>query len=197
MIVRKLSEYGREEALLGLSLSFYDHQDNIQDWWYESGKEVKAAKQAGVLAFKGLGHNKYLASIGVWLYIQAARCWWSEFDTYKVGVTANSSSTMHTLSRRQTNENDFEQGTSLSSIEAFNSCLQDYKDPESTFYHDITRLKLNLPEGWLQERQVFCNYMSLQNIIKQRTGHRLDYWDIFCDRVLEQVDYPELLKEQE
>ena len=194
MIVKVLNECGDNEAIMGLSLSFYDHAEPLDDWWTLE-KQEKAAHRSEVLAFKGGGHNKYLASMQVWLYVQAARCWWSEFDTYKVGVTANSSSTMHTLSKRQVNENDFEQGTSKYAISAFNDCLLDFKDPESPFYHDITRLKINLPEGWLQERQICCNYMSLQNVIRQRTGHRLKYWSYFIDRVLEQTIYPQLLRD--
>jgi hypothetical protein len=194
MIVRKLSEHGDEEAVLGLSLSFYVHQEPLDDWWTLE-KAAKASRRSEVLAFKGRGHNKYLASMMVWLYVQAPRCWWSEFDTYKVGVTANSSSTMHTLDKRITNMGDYELGTSYYCVEAFNRCLEEYKNPNSLHYKNISRLKLNLPEGWLQERQICCNYMSLQNIIRQREGHRLTYWTTFIDAVLDQVDYPELLKE--
>ena len=193
MIVKVLNECGDNESILGLSLSFYDHKEDLNNWW-TLDKQEKATHRSEVLAFKGGGHNKYLASMQVWLYIQAARCWWSEFDTYKVGVTANSSSTMHTLSKRETNANDYEEGTSIYAITAFNDCLLDFKDPESIYYHDITRLKVNLPEGWLQERQICTNYMTLQNIIKQREGHRLKFWSYFINSILEQVAYPELLK---
>jgi hypothetical protein len=196
MIVKVLGEYGREEALLGLSLSFYDHKENLENWW-DSDKIIRADRRAKALAFKGMGHNKFIASMGVWLYIQAPRCWFSEWDTYKVGVTANSSSTMHTISNRVTTKEDYELGTSYYCIEAFNRCLEEYKNPNSLHYKDISRLKCNLPEGWLQERQVSTNYMSLQNIIRQREGHRLKYWSTFIDSILEQVEHPELLKETE
>jgi hypothetical protein len=196
MKVEVLREAGFEEAAMGLSLSFYDHKEGLYDWWTEE-KEEKGKYRLTKLAFKGGGHNKAIASMQVWLYIQAARCWWSEFDTYKVGVTANSSSTMHTLSKRLTNESDYEVGTSPNIIKAFNECLQDFSNPEHPEYHNITTLKINLPEGWLQERQICCNYMSLQNIIRQRTGHRLTYWKTFIDLVLDQVAYPELLRNKD
>ena len=192
MKVQILNETGTEEALLGLSLSFYDHNEPL-DYWWTSEKQIKAAKRAVALAHKGGGHNKFLASINIYLYIQAPRCWWSEWDTYKVGVTANSSSTMHTLDKRFTGPNDYEEGTSISSINSFNECLKEYRDPLSIYYKDVTRLKLNLPEGWLQERQICMNYMSLQNVIRQRTGHRLKFWKVFIDSVLEQVEHPEFL----
>jgi len=192
MEVKVLREAGYEEALLGLSLSFYDHREDIATWW-NGDKKLRAVRRASALAFKGGGHNKFLESIQVWIYIKAARCFWSEFDTYRVGITKNSSSTMHTLDKREVTIDDFEIGTSLQSIEAFNKCLIDYKNVESIYYKDITRLKNNLPESWLQERQVSVNYMTLQNILRQRDGHRLYYWDTFRESVLEQVEHPELL----
>jgi len=192
MKVQILSETGYKEALLGLSLSFYDHNEPLENWWTLEKLE-KASRRAIALAHKGGGHNKFIASIGIYLYIQAPRCWWSEWDTYKVGVTANSSSTMHTLDKRYTIHEDYEEGTSRTSVDSFNYCLYEYKDPKSPHYKNITRLKLNLPEGWLQERQVCMNYMSLQNIIRQRSGHRLKLWKVFIDSVLEQVEHPEFL----
>jgi hypothetical protein len=193
MLVEVLNESGYDSALLGLSLSFYDHREPITIWWNKE-KIAKAEKRAGLLASKGGGHNKFLASIQIWLYVQAPRCFWSEFDTYKVGVTANSSSTMHTLDKRHVVMDDFEEGTSLYMVNTFNFCLDEYRNPESEHYKDITRLKCNLPEGWLQERQICLNYMSLRNIVAQRDKHRLKYWNMFIDSVILQVKYPELLK---
>jgi hypothetical protein len=196
MQVKVLEEHGLDNALLGLSLSFYDHLEPIDDWWTEE-KKIKAYKRANLLAFKGGGHNKFLESIQVWVYVQAARCFWSEFDTYRVGMTKNSSSTMHTLDKRQVVVEDFEVGTDIHIIDHFNQhCLAAYKDPGSVWYKDITRLKDNLPEGWLQEREVCLNYMTLQNIILQRTGHRLKYWKFFIEEILKQVKYPQLLRQE-
>jgi hypothetical protein len=192
MKVLVMNEEGYHAALLGLSLSFYDHKEDLIEWWTDE-KEAKAIKRATLLASKGGGHNKFLASIQIWLYVQAPRCFWSEFDTYKVGVTANSSSTMHTLDKRHVVMYDFEEGTSLYMVNAFNHCLDEYRNPESEHYKDISRLKCNLPEGWLQERQVCLNYMSLMNIISQREKHRLVYWKQFVADILEQIEHPELL----
>jgi hypothetical protein len=90
---------------------------------------------------------------------------------------------------------DFEEGTTHAAINNLNQCIRDYNDAESIYYRDITRLKMNLPEGYLQERQICLNYMALQNIIRQRKGHRLKMWKIFIDSVLEQVQHKELLVE--
>ena len=197
MEVIKLQEAGYEQALLGLSLSFYDHKEPLALWW-NAEKFSRAERRAKALAHKGGGHNKFLESIQVWLFVQAPRCWWSEFDTYRTGMTKNSSSTMHTLDKRETEAFDYETGTSQQAINAFNISLQAYKNPESFFYKDITRLKMNLPEGWYQERQISTNYMTLQNIIRQREGHRFHYWNtVFIKSVLEQVEHPYFLIKQE
>ncbi|MCK9240314.1 hypothetical protein [Desulfocurvus sp.] len=45
------------------------------------------------------GHNKVLESMCVWLDVRMPRYWWQEFDTYRVGVTKQSESTMHILIR--------------------------------------------------------------------------------------------------
>jgi hypothetical protein len=192
MEVKVLEEHGYESALLGLSLSFYDHKEELSTWWDED-KKLRAVRRASALAFKGGGHNKFLESIQVWIYIKATRSFWSEFDTYRIGITKNSSSTMHTLDKRYVTKEDFEEGTSIHMVNLFNSMLDDYKDTKSKYYKDITRLKANLPEGWSQERQVCVNYMTLQNILRQRTGHRLHYWDTFKNTILAQVEHPELL----
>jgi hypothetical protein len=226
MLVKVLKECGYEEALLGLSLSYYDHKIPLTDWdwegdarnipsydpsvlettrgiYYEDGREpnffwtddkyTRAERRARALAFHGGGHNKFLESITVWLFIQAPRCWWSEYDTYRVGMTKNSSSTMHTLDKRMTESYDYELGTSLKSIEAFNDVLALYKAKAVS----ISELKCNLPEGYLQERQITTNYMTLQNILNQREGHRLRFWNTHREEVLKQLKYPELLVKEE
>jgi hypothetical protein len=217
MQVKVLEEAGYESALFGLSLSFYDHKiepfklDNIltkvlhtsrlltrhvdaPDTFWTDERYVRAEQRSKSLSGKGGGHDKFLRSIGVWLYIQAPRSFWSEFDTYQVGVTKNSSSTMHTLDKRSVTLDDFSVGTSLEAVEMFNNCLFEYKDSTSPYFKDITRLKENLPEGWLQERQIATNYAALQNIINQRYKHRLRYWRQFCTDIVAQVEHPELLK---
>ena len=45
----------------------------------------------------GTEHRKFLRQIMVSVDITAPLYWWKEFDTYKVGTTANSTSTMHKL----------------------------------------------------------------------------------------------------
>jgi len=81
MHTRVIKEAGYEEALLGLSLSFNADLERMP-------------KRAEKLAPLDKGHNKCLESIAVWLDVRAPRYWWQEYDTYRVGVTKQSESTM-------------------------------------------------------------------------------------------------------
>jgi hypothetical protein len=181
MLLKVFKEAGYEEALLGMSLSYYDHATPINEWW-DDDKRERANKRAHALAFKGLGHNKFLESIQVWLYVQGSRAFWSEFDTYRAGVTKQSASSMHTLAKRSTTPADYEEGIDLRIIDIFNQILQSKPD--------ITTLKANLPESWLQERMICTNYKALQNIVAQRHNHRLKHWPQFCNDLLAQLQHP-------
>lgn len=196
MRVKLLKECGYEQALFGMALSYYREGTDIATWWTDEQK-LKAAKRLKLLAFKGGGHNKAIESIQVWLLVTASRGFWQEFDTYRVGITKNSASSMHTLDKAPVTADNFECGTSQAMIDEFNNCLAQYKDVDSKYYKDITRLKDNLPEGYLQTRQISTNYMTLQNIIRQRDKHRLKYWSFFIDSILEQIEHPELLENRD
>ena len=184
MQVQVLKEEGLDIALMGMSYSFKDGALPVDSWW--ETQRPKAIKRAMLLAPKDGGHNGFLESITVWLDIQAPRCWWSEMDRYRVGKTQLSESSMHTLAKREPTLEDFEQGTSTAVIDAFTAVWRECKG-------DITALKMNLPEGFLQRRVVTTNYKVLRNIITQRTGHRLKQWQVFIDAIMAQVEHPEYL----
>lgn len=52
-------------------------------------------------------HRKFLRQIMISFDITAPLYWWKEFDTYKVGTTANSTSTMHKIHSKEFNIDDF------------------------------------------------------------------------------------------
>lgn len=187
MKVRVMEEHGYDAALRGLAYSYKDRALDPDTWW--DGQREKAQKRGAILAHRDGGHNKFLESIQVWIDVEASRAWWSEFDTYRVGTTKQSESTMHTLSKRVPAVCDFEEGTASETIETFQSVWLRAKG-------DVTILKMNLPEGFLQRRLVNTNYKALRNILWQREGHRLKWWDVFRNVVLEQIEHPELLVSQ-
>lgn len=188
MYVKVLLEAGIDQALRGLSYSYHDREVPVEAWW--EGQRAKAYKRAEILAHRQGGHNKFLESIMLWVDIEAPRGWWQEFDTYRVGVTKNSESTMHTLSKRPPEAGDFEPGTPMAAIIAFRHTWDAYKS-------DIFSLKMALPEGFLQRRVVCLNYKTLQNIVYQRQNHRLRLWKTFCSAMMEQIEHPEYIVEPE
>ena len=185
MIVKILQEAGHDLALRGMAYSYKDRAIDPDQWW--EGQRAKALKRAPLLAPMDAGHNKFLRQIELWMDIEACRAWWSEFDTYKVGTVANSESTMHTLAKRGPLPEDFEEGTHWRVIDAFTDVWLQSKG-------DINVLKMNLPEGFLQRRMVTMNYAVVRNLIQQRTGHRLKWWDVFISEITKQVQHPEYLK---
>lgn len=171
MIVNIINEYGYEEAMMGLSLSYNSTVERV--------KEV-----APVLAVKDGGHNKFLESMIVYLDIVAARYWWQQFDTYRVGTSRQSGSTMHTLMNSYLEQSSFESPICEETLTHLNSLI---------YAKDFNQLKKELPEGFLQRRIVCTNYKTLRNIIFQRTNHRLDEWKNFCSYIRSNVIHPEFL----
>lgn len=59
------------------------------------------------LAKAGTDHRKFMRMMPVYVRITAPLYWWKEFDTYKVGTTANSCSTMHKIQEKEFTLEDF------------------------------------------------------------------------------------------
>lgn len=188
MKVEIFTEAGFEEALLGMALSYKDRKLDVREWWTPEQFE-KAHRRAKLLAHMDGGHNKFLESIYVWVLVEGSRDFWSEMDTYRVGTTKQSESTMHTLSKRAPEMGDFEDGTDEETFQAFLAAWHRHKA-------DVTKLKKNLPEGFLQARMVCTNYKVLRNIIWQRDGHRLKQWGAFIEGIMSQVEHPYFLVKQ-
>ena len=70
-------------------------------------KDMKLAQQ---LIKAGSEHRKFLRQIFVSVDITAPLYWYKEFDTYKVGTTANSTSTMHKITSKEITLDCFEIG---------------------------------------------------------------------------------------
>lgn len=130
----------------------------------------------------GTEHRKYMRQIYVSMDITAPLYWWKEFDTYKVGTTENSESTMHTLHKRDLVLGDFshERLTELSlyclanTIGVINQYRQDYMDTNNReYWYQMIQL---LPASFNQMRTVTMNYENVVNMIRQRSGHKLDEW---------------------
>jgi hypothetical protein len=196
MKIQVLHEAGYEWALAGTSLSFKDEAISFDEWWTKE-KFEQMKKTCKGMAFKDGGHNKFLESMQIWVFIKAPRGWWQEFDTYRVGTTKNSASTMHTIQKRPVNLFDFEKGTDDRIINIFNDILieitDNFNNVKMLSNKRLQRAKWNIPEGFLQSRIVNTNYKVLRNMFLQRKTHRLEQWQFFITEMRNQLQYSKYL----
>lgn len=185
MEAKVIAECGYEQAMLGISLSWASNPDRA--------KEI-----APRLAHKQGGHNKFLESIMVWVDIDAPRYWWSEFDTYRVGVSKQSESTMHTITKKMLTEKDFEGNVSYDHIYHINNMIRSYREEEDAEKKKalFLEIKQNLPEGFLQRRIVCMSYKTLQNMYWQRKNHRLPEWEKFFRLIFNGLEHKEFIVEE-
>lgn len=180
MEIKILTETGYEEALKGMSFSYYDQSLPIDTWWAE--QRIKATRRATKLAHMPGGHNKFLEHIDLSIQIKASLTFWKHADTYRM-ATKQSESTMHTLKKRlPLGSKDFSKATPSSMIVAFNEAAR--------LNQTIDSLADALPSGFLQTRIWKMSYKTLQNVIHQRKGHRLGDWGEFIYEILTQCQYP-------
>lgn len=109
--------WGFEHALRGMRnpMNSWDKSDtkmileNKNDTWQEEARiGENDMKLAQSLIKAGEPHRKFLRQIFVSVDITAPLYWWKEFDTYKVGTVANSTSTMHKLASTPITKDCFE-----------------------------------------------------------------------------------------
>lgn len=142
----------------------------------------------------GSEHRKFLRQIFVSVDVTAPLYWWKEFDTYKVGTVANSTSTMHKLASTPITMDSFEMDdfadVSISDkcetfedkwnllIQILEELRQKYNETkDKRYWKELIRL---LPESWLQKRTVTMNYENLLGICSkgQRRNHKLTEWSV-------------------
>lgn len=138
----------------------------------------------------GTEHRKYLRQIFVSMDITAPLYWWKEMSTYKVGTTANSCSTMHTIHKKPFTESDFSIenlipevedpyaaaaiGTTISALNRYRELF--LKEGDKKYWWQMIQL---LPSSYNQKRTLTMNYENAVSIIRQRSGHKLDEWRSF------------------
>lgn len=114
-----------------------------------------------------------------------------EFDTYKVGTTANSTSTMHKLAStpitlecfeiddfNQATINEIETGLPTNMVYELIKNLEELRQKynetkDKRYWKELVRW---LPNGWLQTRTVTMNYENILSMLKQRSTHKLNEW---------------------
>ncbi len=197
MRINLLDVKGFEYAIFGAMLSSgktnYDTILNMNKYpdILERGKEL-----AKILSQKDGGHNKFLEQIQYWILINAPLYFHKQLDTYRIGVSKSSESTMYKMWKNGLTTNNFEKGDKIykSTIDQLNKQISLYRetnDPE--LFESIIN---NLPDGYKQTRLLNINGKSLRNIYQQRKSHKLQEWHDFCD-FIENLPYSNLITGKE
>ncbi len=162
--------------------SFYD----------ENGKYILGENDlalASKLAKAGSDHRKFLRQIMVSMDITAPLYWWKEFDTYKVGTVANSTSTMHKIQAKEFELSDFSAelltGAAKEMMDSVIACLEEERKKFNETKDKaawINMIQL-LPSSYNQMRTVTMNYEVLINIYYARRHHKLAEWHTLCDAI--------------
>lgn len=194
-----------EGALRGMRnpMNSWDKGDSYIGWdgmtdtehlkrFYIGENDMKLAQQ---LVRAGSEHRKFMRQIFVSVDITAPLYWWKEFDTYKVGTVANSTSTMHKLASQPITMDCFEiddyeninlmmnDGFRVSTSEKWESDIAYLEQLRLTYlatkqkkyWKELIRM---LPESWLQTRTVTMSYENLLAMCSkgQRRFHKLNEW---------------------
>ncbi len=185
-----------ENAMRGARnpLKSWDRMDSGYD---EKGNYCLGPKDlelAVKLRKAGSDHRKFMRQILVSVDITAPIYWWKEYDTYKVGTVANSTSTMHKIHAKPFELDDFSHDhltdRGLKVLEGVIEELEQIRlrfaeEKKKEDWYDLIQL---LPSGYNQMRTCTLNYETLVNIYFARKNHKLEEWHEFC-RWIEELPY--------
>ena len=194
--VEKIEVWGFEHAIRGMRnpMNSWDKSDSL---FYSDEARFIGKNDLDLmrrLYQAGPEHRKYLRQIFIAMDITAPLYWWKEFDTYKIGTTADSCSTMHKIHAKEFELDDFSHEHlcegALTILEkliySLNTFREAYLDT-SNKDHWWQLIQL-LPSSYNQKRTVTMNYENVVTMIRQRTGHKLDEWNDFV-KILKKLPY--------
>lgn len=210
--VEHIETWGFKHAIRGMRnpLNSWDRSDSKFDYDKMCLGENDLALMRKLFA-AGHPHRKFLRQIFVAMDITAPLYWWKEFDTYKVGTTANSCSTMHKIAAKEFVLDDFshehlinENGVAVEdwqsewledlhiTIARLNCARQCYLDTnDKKYWWQLIQL---LPSSYNQRRTVTMTYENVMNILDYRQGHKLSEWNEYCDILMARLPYVEVIR---
>ncbi len=191
--VERISVMNFENAMRGARnpMNSWDRYDSFTD---ENGNFVFGENDLALakkLCKAGSDHRKFIRQIFVSVDVTAPLYWWKEYDTYKVGTVANSTSTMHKITSKAFSREDFSCDMMREeTLEKFDGVIEflealrnEYlQTKDKAVWYDIIQY---LPSSYNQMRTCTFNYENLRNIYKSRKHHKLKEWHIFCDFIRE------------
>ena len=182
---------GYEQAVLGMMLSY--GKTSFDDF---TATDEDRDRVATKLAPMDGGHNKYLEQIQYWILVQAPLFWWKQADTYRVGISKSSESTMHKSWKNGLTQEMFETPIFQDTLNNLNNSIREYNSPivkpDRKKYLE-TLIIGNLPDGYLQTRLLNVNAKCLRNMYFQRRDHKLKQWRDFCAWIKTELPYGDLI----
>lgn len=226
--VKNIDVWGFEHAIRGMRnpMNSWDKSDSekkgINTWMSMNAAMTRSGYEIGPndlnlmrrLYKAGTSHRKYLRQIFVSMDITAPLYFWKEMDQYRINVTSNSCSSMHTIHKKEFELDDFShehlryeysdgdgsfdlatwaEVSLLNTIETLNRARDLYlKSKDKKHWWLMIQL---LPSSYNQKRTVTMNYENVINIISQRSNHKLDEWHEFCDTLRDLPYIKEIMEE--
>lgn len=168
----------------------------------------------------GTEEAKWRRMVHVQMDITAPLYWWKEFETYKVGTTSNSCSTMHKIHSKEFTLDDFSHehlGFTIPAelndgeevylnlwpvelnklIETLNITRARYEQADPSLKKDYWWQMIQLlPTSYNQRRTIDLNYEVLASQYRQRKEHKLDEWREYCEWI-KTLPYSEFITMEE
>lgn len=186
--IHSLKIFNLEDALYGMRLPLMSHNKADSEKNYIGNNDLELCRK---LIKAGAVHRKFLRQLPVSMIIEAPMYFFTEFDTYKVSTTRNSSSKMHKIMSKLLTIEDFSledietDGEKLlvkQTLDVINRLILFYRncdaDQKEKTFRKVIQL---LPESF--------NYTSvwtgtLENLYNMyygdRKNHKLSEWREFC-----------------
>lgn len=182
--IDNLQVYGFESAMHGMRNPMNSWHKNDTHGNSIGPNDMKLLQQ---LTLAGSDHRKVLRQMMISFDLTAPLYFWKQWDQYKVGVTTNSTSTMHKLCSRPLTVHDFSFEDMHDNefivnvvLDNLNTRIRDYKEgmkQNKGLWRTIIQL---LPSAYNQTRTVTMNYENMMNMYRQRRHHKLSEWQEFC-----------------
>lgn len=200
--LERFSVMNFENAMRGARnpLNSWDRMDS----YTENGKFIMGPNDLDLakrLCKAGTDHRKFIRMIFVTVDITAPLYWWKEYDTYKVGTVANSTSTMHKIHSKPFNINDFStdhmNDKAIKMMHSIIDILEELRldfvnTKDNTSWYSMIEL---LPESYNQMRTCTFSYENVANMYYSRKNHKLAEWHTFCEWIESLPYFKELFLE--
>ncbi len=177
----------------------YDSSIDSEGNFVFGANDLKLARR---LCHAGSDHRKFIRQVFISVDITAPIYWWKEYDTYKVGTVANSTSTMHKIHSKPFEMADFSTDHMVPAallhmenmVLALENTRKEYiNTKDKALWYSIIQL---LPESYNQMRTCTFSYENAFSMYNARKDHKLEEWHTFCDWITGLPYFKELFLEE-